>query len=340
MMTEQCFFAFIRNRLGTIFLITSLILPIAILYVLHPDTFQLVWEARTPYVIFLWFFGLELVLSWTTLTSTLQLDQKLRMAFTLLSTALPTTFVLATSFLGLHDAIIALGKGLGVPYVTFGTWFIDVSWPISVEYLVFTALFTVNLLAIYGMEHLKRFLISAFFLWSTTVFFLLNTFAPYGTIGVLQAFVPLTTNAAAYVLEGIGYQTAVSTMTNGRGPGMMLSVIGESSAYTAIVYWPSAGIQSLIIYTGIMLLFIKDTQHSLRRKATYFVVGVLGTFIVNIGRIVTIMIIGLRIGRLEASVFHDYYGELFFIAWMTLYFVLIAYGSHIINRTKQYLESR
>ena len=121
---------------------------------------------------------------------------------------------------------------------------------------------------------------------------------------------------------------------------MMLSVIGGSSTYTAIVYWPSAGIQSLIIYTGIMLLFIKDTQYSMRRKVTYFGIGAMGTFIVNIGRIVTIMIIGLRIGRLEASVFHDYYGELFFIAWMTVYFVFIAYGSHIINRTKQYLESR
>jgi thaumarchaeosortase len=169
---------------------------------------------------------------------------------------------------------------------------------------------------------------------------MLNTFAPYGTISILQAFVPITTNAAAHVLNGLGYQTAVSTMINGRGPGMMLSVIGGSSAYTALVYWPSAGIQSLIIYTGIMLLFIKDTQYSMRRKITYFGIGATGTFIVNIGRIVTIMIIGLRIGRLEASVFHDYYGELFFIAWMAVYFVFIAYGSHIINRTKQYLESR
>jgi thaumarchaeosortase len=262
------------------------------------------------------------------------------MALTLIITAMPTVFVLATSIFGLHDAIIALGKVLGVPYATFGTWFIDVSWPIGFEYLIFTALFTVNLLVIYGTENLKRFLISAFFMWSTTSFFMLNTFAPYGTIGVLQAFVPVTTNAAAHALDGLGFQTAVSAMINGRGPGMMLSVIGESSAYTAIVYWPSAGIQSLIIYTGIMLLFIKDTHYSMRRKVIYFVVGALGTFIVNICRIVTIMIIGLRIGRLEASVFHDYYGELFFIAWMIVYFVLLVYGSHIINRAKRYLESR
>jgi thaumarchaeosortase len=262
------------------------------------------------------------------------------MTLTLIITAMPTVFILATSFFGLHNAIIALGKVFGVPYVTFGTWFIDVSWPIAFEYLIFTALFTLNLLVIYGTENLKRFLISTFFMWSTTIFFMLNTFAPYGTIGVLQAFVPVTTNAAAHVLSGLGYQTAVSTMINGRGPGMMLSITGGSSAYTAIVYWPSAGIQSLIIYTGIMLLFIKDTHYSMKRKVSYFMVGALGTFIVNICRIITIMIIGLRIGRLEASVFHDYYGELFFIAWMTIYLVFISYGSHIINRSKGYLESR
>jgi thaumarchaeosortase len=262
------------------------------------------------------------------------------MVLTLIITAMPTVFVVATSFFGLQDAIIALGKVLGVPYVKFGTWFIDVSWSVSFEYLIFAASFTVSLLVIYGTENLKRFLISAFFMWSTTLFFMLNTFAPYGTIGVLQAFVPVTTNAAAHVLDRLGFQTVVSTVINGRGPGMMLSIIGGPSAYTAIVYWPSAGIQSLIIYTGIMMLFIKDTHYSMRRKVIYFVVGALGTFIVNICRIITIMIIGLRIGRLEASVFHDYYGELFFIAWITVYLILIVYGPHIINRTKRYLGSR
>jgi thaumarchaeosortase len=242
--------------------------------------------------------------------------------------AMPTVVVLAVSFSGLHDAIIALGKMLGVPYVTFGAWFIDVSWPISCEYLIFATLYTVNLLVIYGVENLKRFLISTFFMWSTTSFFILNTFAPYGTIVVLQAFVPVTTNAVAYVLNGLGFHTT-----------MLLSIMGEGSTYTAIVYWPSAGIQSLIIYTGIMLLFIKDTQYSLRHKATYFIIGALGTFIVNICRIVTIMIIGLRIGRLEASVFHDYYGELFFIAWMAVYLVAISYGPRIINSAKRYLGS-
>jgi thaumarchaeosortase len=207
------------------------------------------------------------------------------------------------------------------------------------EYLIFTSLFTVSLLIIYGKENLKHFLISTFFMWSTPSFFILNTFAPFGTIGALQAFVPVTTNAVAHVLDSLGFQTAVSTMINGRGPGMMLSIIGGSSTYTAIVYWPSAGIQSLIVYTGIMLLFIKDTHYSMRRKVTYFIVGALGTFIVNIYRIITIMIIGLRIGRLESDVFHDYYGELFFIAWMTIYLVIIVYGPDIINRTKRYLES-
>jgi thaumarchaeosortase len=253
---------------------------------------------------------------------------------------IPTMYVVAISSFGLKDAVTALGKALGVPYRTFGAWFIDVSWPIAFEYLIFTASFTLSLLVLYGACNLRRFLISAFFLWSTTAFFLLNTFAPYGTVGVLQAFVPFTTKIVAQVLEVGGWQTSVRAIENGLGPGMVLSIMSESTSYSAVVYWPSAGIQSLIIYTGVMLLFIKDLHYSTVRKVSYFLLGVLGTFVVNVCRIASIMVIGLKIGRLEASMFHDYYGELFFIAWMISYLVILVYGSNIINRAKRYLNPR
>ena len=116
---------------------------------------------------------------------------------------------------------------------------------------------------------------------------------------------------------------------------MVLTVLGETSSFTAVVYWPSAGIQSLIIYTGMILLFIKDTSFAMLRKVSYFTVGAAGTFMVNILRIVSILLIGLRIGRLEANIFHDYFGEFFFIAWMIIYLVLIVYGHTILNRIRQ-----
>jgi len=57
-----------------------------------------------------------------------------------------------------------------------------------------------------------------------------------------------------------------------------------------------------------------------------FSVGALGTFFVNILRIVSITVIGLNTGADALLMFHDYYGEFFFITWMFLYLALIVYG--------------
>ena len=54
-------------------------------------------------------------------------------------------------------------------------------------------------------------------------------------------------------------------------------------------------------------------NHSARakRKIIYVAVGAIGTFIINVLRIVTICIIGRNVGREAMKMFHNYYGELF-----------------------------
>jgi exosortase/archaeosortase family protein len=91
----------------------------------------------------------------------------------------------------------------------------------------------------------------------------------------------------------------------------------------------------MAIYTLTILLFIKGTSMSVVRKAIVFVVGALGTFAVNVLRIVTIYTIGLGVGASAASHFHDYYGELFFVFWIVAYLSIIAFGPRVTTRISQ-----
>ncbi|MDQ1280501.1 MAG: hypothetical protein QG670_1764 [Thermoproteota archaeon] len=324
------------NYSSILIIIIFFILPVAILFFLNPDSFQLVWEARTPYILFVWFFGLEIALAYRRFKSRVVFEKRILAA--IIAMTIPTIYVVATSFWGLNNVVSELGKSIGVPYLIFGKWFIDVSWPISLEYLVFASSFTLTVVLVYGFYGLKGFLAAIFFIWSTAIFFILNTFAPYGIVGALQVFVPLTTRSAARILELLGFRTLVGEISDWRGPGVLLTVMGGNLSFSAAVYWPSAGIQSLVIYSGMILLFIKDTSYSLLRKILYVVVGAMGTFATNIFRIVTIFVVGLKIGNVEASIFHDNYGELFFISWIIVYLVLIVYGSSIVNRTRKVLK--
>jgi thaumarchaeosortase len=247
----------------------------------------------------------------------------------------PTVYVVGITYFDLGKTVTEIGEIIGVPYNTFGKYFIDVAWPISFEYLVMALSYTMTTFLVYSKNGLRKFGIPLFFFWATTFFFMLNTFAPYGVAWMLEAFVPLTAKSTAIVLELMKYQTIMTPLVDSRGVGTILVVMDGMSSFPIAIYWPSAGIHSLFIYSITILLFIKDVSFSKLQKMACFVIGAAGTFAANVARIVTICIVGLKIGTDAAQLLHDYYGEVFFIAWMIIYISLIAFGPKI----KIYIES-
>jgi exosortase/archaeosortase family protein len=310
----------------------SFVLPIAMLYGLYPNSFLYTWRARYQYIIFLWLFFIELALAWRKLQPKLGLSHRTRTLITLVVMIIPTSYVVATSFFGLSSAVVALGKLVGVPYKTFGDFLVQEAWPVTFEYIVFTSSFTAIIFFAYTRDGLRKILIAPFFLWATTFFTLIDNLAPYGVIWILQAFVPFIARSSATVLGWLGYRTITGSVADGAGPGVTLVALGNGSVFGVIIYWPSAGIQSLFIYTVTILLFIKNVSFSLWRKIICVSVGAVGTFIANVLRIVTICIIGLKIGGAAAAHFHDYYGEFFFISWMLIYLAIIAFGPRLLQK--------
>jgi exosortase/archaeosortase family protein len=123
--------------------------------------------------------------------------------------------------------------------------------------------------------------------------------------------VPTTAMLAAIILGFLGYDTALITIGNMPRLTATDSSIALRSA-TFDIAWPCAGIESLLIYSVIILLFLKRTQISRKGKITYFI---------NILRIVTIFLIGINQG--DFQVFHFYYGPLYSILWIIIYPLII-----------------
>jgi len=171
------------------------------------------------------------------------------------------------------------------------------------------------------MRGLKSFAVSSFFLGGVGVFYMIDTFYPNGTFTVLQSLVPITTYGVAAILNLLGYDTRISPAGDA---GLNLSVsIGGGEPYAAIVAWSCAGSHSLFLYSFMIMLFLRGTRIPRMRKILYVAVGAAGTFFVNILRIVTIYVIGINGGEPPAKLFHEFYGEFFFIAWMFIYLSLI-----------------
>jgi len=306
--------------LKTVLVFAAFIVPLIILYFVDSGSFNYLWKGRAPYFLFLWLLFLEAILGWKNLKTerTTFWTKKTVLAAVIL--LLPTVYSLGLKF-GLHSGIVELGRAVGVPAEQFGEWYVTHSWPFSLEYVLFAVFFVASIWLLYGVRGLKAFSVSAFFVGGVGIFYMIDTFSPNGTFTVLQSLVPITTHGVAAILNLLGYTTEILPASV---DGLLLKVsMGGGRPYEAIIAWSCAGSHSLFLYSFMIMLFLRGTSISRMRKIIYVVVGAAGTFFVNILRIVTIYVIGINSGASPAKLFHEFYGEFFFIAWMFIYLSIV-----------------
>jgi thaumarchaeosortase len=310
-----------RHRYFLMFLVIflSFAIPFFALYQLDAQSFNATWKGRTFYLFFLWLIILELVLDWE------KFQSRKRDALRLVRTAalgvvlvLPTVYVVAANYSGLNAMIIDFSNHLYVPH---SGWM-----PLSVEYLVFTGLFVAVVMLAYGFDGLKHFSISAVFLGAVGAVYMIDNLYPYGRFTPLQVFVPATAWLAAGVLNSMGFQTTMTSIENhpvyGSMPYLMIrDSLGRSAGFA--IAWPCSGVQSLFIYTIVIVLFLKRANIRWLHSIVYFAFGALVTYFINVLRIATIFIIAAENG--DWGLFHNYYGELYSMTW------IIAYPSIIIG---------
>jgi exosortase/archaeosortase family protein len=279
---------------------------------------------------------LEAILNWEKLQSKkIPRLKSLRSVLLVVALLLPTAYVVATNYYGLNGAIADCARTF-IPAEEPARDQLASLTPLSVEYLVFAVLFYLIVALEYGTGSLMDFLLPASFLGIIGALFLVDNLYPYGRFTPLQVLVPATVTVAARVLGLMGYETIYSTMPNSAAYGMMpvLTVKNYPWASFAIA-WPCSGIESLLIYSVTLLLFLKNTDIRWWQRVVYFAIGALVTYVINVLRIVTLFMIAIQKGPsftvLESDFqrFHNYYGMLYSIIWIISY-PLIIIGSRML----------
>ena len=203
--------------------------------------------------------------------------------------------------------------------------------PLAIEYLVYTAFYCLMVFLLLGFKGLKSFSVPLFFLVAVGALYAIDNIYPYGQFTLFQFLVPTTTALAAGILNFMGYTTTLTTETDAvRGTLPLLTAVDPTNparSATFAVAWPCAGIESLLIFTVVVLLFLKRMNVSWKAKVGYFAVGAAVTYLINILRIVAIFLIGMN-GQ-DVQPFHFYYGPLYSIAWIAAYPLIILMSQSI-----------
>jgi thaumarchaeosortase len=290
--------------------------------------FEYTWVGRMFLFIFAMLLVIESMLDWDKLEPNAKRKHRspLKMTFISIFALLPLIYIVSVNFFGLDQTILSAGELLRGTYWKTQTpnfhVFLEVHWPLALEYIIFFISFLGSVLLAYGKSALKTFSISLGLIGGVSFFYLIDTWFPYGAFWPFQILTRPTAAMAAAVLQSLGFQFSLAIPADLDASPIFTLQTGLPLSVS--VEWVCAGVHSLLLYSLIILLFFKKNTIATSHKIGYFVVGLIGTFMVNVLRVVTYVAVLADQGVVVAGVFHDTYGELFFAGWMLLYIALVS----------------
>jgi len=301
------------NLIFGIFIISS---PIIFSIVAFPDSVAWSWnEGRGGYFFALVFITAELV------GLKIIIPNK-RLLAVIPLTALTIIYLISLEF-GLRDYIIESAKSFDVQLIYSWTWMWD---------FIVMAIFVVAALSIFFSTRWIRIAPAGpIFLIGTAIILSLDAFFPYDTLGPLQYIVPYFVQANVWLITILDLGTAVA-----RDNVMFLR--GDHGAMALQVFWPSAGVHSIIIFSLVIGAFMLKLNISRNRKIIYFVLGIIGTITVNLIRIFSLSWYALKVTTdpVAWEEYHKIAGEIMFLPWLFAFiFVVMMIESRRLNRLEK-----
>jgi thaumarchaeosortase len=291
---------FNKNLIIGILLISS---PILFALIAYPDTFSLSWnQGRGGFLFALAFVIAELV--------GLKLDIPKKRLLVVIPLAALTIIYLIVLENGLREIIIESGEVYEVQLIFSWTWMWD---------FIIMAIFVVSSLFIFfGKRWIRIAPAGPIFLTGSAIILSLDAFFPYDTLGPLQYIVPylVQTNAWIITVLDLGVATARDNL---------LFLRGDHGPFALQVFWPSAGVHSIIIYSLVMMAFLLKMNIPRNRKAVYFVIGILGTVGVNLIRVFSLSVYALKVttNAQQWEEFHSVAGEIMFLPWLFIFLLMV-----------------
>ena len=277
--------------------------PIIFALVAFPNSFSLSWnQGRGGFLFALAFIiaeliGLKIIISKKRLIAVIPL-------------AIAVIAYLVGLEYGLRDYLIASAEQFNVQLIYSWTWMWD--------FIVMGLFVIVTLSIFFGKRWIRIAPAGAIFLGGSAIILSLDAFFPYDSLGPLQYVVPYLVQTNVWLVNVFDLGTATA-----RDNIMFLK--GDFGPMVLQVFWPSAGVHSIIIYSLVMGAFLLKMNIPRNRKAIYFGLGIAGTIGVNMIRIFSLSWYALKVTTdvKQWEEFHSVAGEIMFLPWLFIFLLIV-----------------
>ena len=289
-----------KNTILSMLLIAS---PILFVLAVYPDSFSMSWnQGRGGFL-----FGLAFIVA--EIIGIKFIVSKRRLIFGIpLAVATIIYFVLLD--FGLHDYIINAAPAFNVQLIYSWEWFWD--------FLVITIFAISASILMFGKKWIRIVIAGPVFLGGSAIILSLDAFFPYDTLGPLQYFVPHLVQTNVWIINA--FDLGVATARDN-----LMFLQGDHGPFALQVFWPSAGVHSVVIYSLVMMAFLLKMNIKQNRKLMYFGLGILGTIIINLIRIFSLSVFALKVSTnpVEFEEYHSVAGEIMFLPWLFAFLLVV-----------------
>ncbi len=219
------------------------------------------------------------------------------------------------------------------------------SFLLAMDYLTY-ALYSILATAIlYSSSSILLMATPVIYTVGSAVLDMMDAFFPENSLAFLQIWVYLIWNVVVFLLGLTGFQTNTSSEPLKGQPklpslwlrGNRLSIYGLKGYMPLVIYWPSSGVVSMLVYSLVILVLMVKLDASRTRKIIYAVIGAAGTYFVNVIRI-TLIVLYITYISLDFEAFHASVGEVLFVIWIFIYLILVIHFEN--TKTKKQPTTR
>jgi len=289
-----------RTVLAAILIIIS---PVVFALIAYPDSFSLSWnQGRGGFLFATAFVAAELI------GVRMQIS-KTRLIAIIPLAGLVFAYLVGLEY-GLRDYIAGAAEQYDVNLIHSWNWMWD--------FVVMGAFVSASVAILFGKKWIRIAPAGPIFLCGSAIILSLDAFFPYDTLGPLQYVVPYLVEANVGIINFFDLGTAIARDN-------LMFLRGEHGSMALQVFWPSAGVHSVIIYSLVMMAFLLKMNIPRRRKAMFFAIGIAGTIGVNMIRIFSLSIFVLKVSAnpVKFEEFHGIAGEIMFLPWLFAYLFLV-----------------
>ena len=289
-----------KNTILSMLLIAS---PILFVLAAYPDSFSMSWnQGRGGFL-----FGLAFIVA--EIIGIKFIVSKRRLIFGIPLAVVTIIYFVLLDF-GLHDYIINAAPAFNVQLIYSWEWFWD--------FLVITIFAISASILMFGKKWIRIVIAGPVFLGGSAIILSLDAFFPYDTLGPLQYFVPHLVQTNVWIINA--FDLGVATARDN-----LMFLRGDHGPFALQVFWPSAGVHSVVIYSLVMMAFLLKMNIKQNRKIMYFGLGIIGTIVINLIRIFSLSVFALKVSTnpVEFEEYHSVAGEIMFLPWLFAFLLVV-----------------